>query len=391
MQRSAAASDAEDLIKKLQELIQAVAATEMAMASAGPHGSSTATSKYCIAPEQVLSLAKSVCDQVGQMMSLTKEDFTGTFTLPVYEASAGTGPQHTCNSGSVLTGGFAEELLYIVEELCAILQSVEDNRAHKGTLAAARTAAGRSERRGLRAFAASCYDWAQRLLDKKLHLDLNTGSKYLETRLLDIAVLATLVMSCMDVLRLRAPLPPLDPAGLAHQQPGPSSAGPSTAAAAVQNAAGEGCMRACSTFAAAATCPAALAGGLASGALDVAASPAAAAASSASSTQQHAAPCAAVPSTSSPAHATPAGSSGSSFFAESAKGDYQRGLAGDYRDPAGAIQQDNFVGKVKAATHALPNNTVTVADQSKDVRGLTQTYRDPAGAIQQDNATCGFQ
>mgnify|MGYP001807749497 CR=1 FL=1 len=68
-----------------------------------------------------------------------------------------------------------------------------------------------------------------------------------------------------------------------------------------------------------------------------------------------------------------------------------RGLAGDYRDPAGAIQQDNFVDKVKDVTSALPNNPLaSVADQNKDVRGLAGKYRDPAGAVQQDKATGGW-
>jgi hypothetical protein len=86
--------------------------------------------------------------------------------------------------------------------------------------------------------------------------------------------------------------------------------------------------------------------------------------------------------------------SGYSAAAESAKGDQGadvRGLAGDYRDPAGAIQQDNFVDKVKDATSALPNNPLaSVADQNKDVRGLAGKYRDPAGAVQQDKATGGW-
>mgnify|MGYP001809992502 CR=1 FL=1 len=90
--------------------------------------------------------------------------------------------------------------------------------------------------------------------------------------------------------------------------------------------------------------------------------------------------------------AFPAGTSGSGFSAaaESAKADQGadvRGLAGDYRDPAGAIQQDNFVDKVKDVTSALPNSLSTLADQNADVRGLAQNYRDPAGAIQQDQAT----
>ena len=39
---------------------------------------------------------------------------------------------------------------------------------------------------------------------------------------------------------------------------------------------------------------------------------------------------------------------------------------------------------------ALPNNIATVADQNADVRGLAGKYRDPAGAIQQDKAAGGF-
>ncbi len=68
-----------------------------------------------------------------------------------------------------------------------------------------------------------------------------------------------------------------------------------------------------------------------------------------------------------------------------------RGLAGKYRDPAGAIQQDNFVDKVKDVTSAVPNTTATLADQNADVRGLAGKYRDPAGAIQQDKATGGLK
>ncbi len=67
-----------------------------------------------------------------------------------------------------------------------------------------------------------------------------------------------------------------------------------------------------------------------------------------------------------------------------------RGLAGTYRDPAGAVQQDNFVDKVKDVTSAVPNATATLADQNADVRGLAGKYRDPAGAIQQDKAAGGF-
>ena len=39
---------------------------------------------------------------------------------------------------------------------------------------------------------------------------------------------------------------------------------------------------------------------------------------------------------------------------------------------------------------ALPKSLATVADQNADVRGLAQNYRDPAGAIQQDKATGGL-
>jgi len=35
---------------------------------------------------------------------------------------------------------------------------------------------------------------------------------------------------------------------------------------------------------------------------------------------------------------------------------------------------------------AVPNSTATLADQNADVRGLSANYRDPAGAIQQDKA-----
>jgi len=34
----------------------------------------------------------------------------------------------------------------------------------------------------------------------------------------------------------------------------------------------------------------------------------------------------------------------------------------------------------------VPNSTATLADQNADVRGLSANYRDPAGAIQQDKA-----
>ena len=62
-----------------------------------------------------------------------------------------------------------------------------------------------------------------------------------------------------------------------------------------------------------------------------------------------------------------------------------RGLAGTYRDPAGAIQQDNFVDKVKEATSALPNNSLaTLADLNADVRNEADNYRDPAIAVPQD-------
>ena len=86
---------------------------------------------------------------------------------------------------------------------------------------------------------------------------------------------------------------------------------------------------------------------------------------------------------------SPAGLSGSGFSvaAESAKGDQGadvRGLAGDYRDPAGAIQQDSFVDKIKDATSALPNSLATLADLNADVRNEASDYRDPAIAVPQD-------
>jgi hypothetical protein len=91
---------------------------------------------------------------------------------------------------------------------------------------------------------------------------------------------------------------------------------------------------------------------------------------------------------------------GFSAAAESAKGAQRadvRGPAGDYRDPAGAIQQHNFEATVKDATRALPNNTTT-ADQSAAVRSLAgdsmvygnPLFRNPAGVIQQDKATGGL-
>lgn len=61
-----------------------------------------------------------------------------------------------------------------------------------------------------------------------------------------------------------------------------------------------------------------------------------------------------------------------------------RGLAGEYRDPAGAIQQDSFVDKVKDATSALPNSLATLADLNADVRYEASDYRDPAIATPQD-------
>jgi hypothetical protein len=68
-----------------------------------------------------------------------------------------------------------------------------------------------------------------------------------------------------------------------------------------------------------------------------------------------------------------------------------RGLAGDHRDPAGAIQQDNCVNKVRDVTSALPYSTATAGDQNKDACGSTQNRRGPAGAIQQDKAAGGFE
>jgi phage-related minor tail protein len=41
---------------------------------------------------------------------------------------------------------------------------------------------------------------------------------------------------------------------------------------------------------------------------------------------------------------------------------------------------------VSSGFSAVPNSTATVADQNADVRGLAENYRDPAGAIQQDKA-----
>jgi hypothetical protein len=49
--------------------------------------------------------------------------------------------------------------------------------------------------------------------------------------------------------------------------------------------------------------------------------------------------------------------------------------------------KDKVKSVIKDATSALPNSIATVADQNADVRGLAQNYRDPAGAIQQDKAT----
>jgi hypothetical protein len=44
---------------------------------------------------------------------------------------------------------------------------------------------------------------------------------------------------------------------------------------------------------------------------------------------------------------------------------------------------------LRSGFSALPNSTATVADQNADVRGLAENYRDPAGAIQQDKAAGG--
>jgi len=41
---------------------------------------------------------------------------------------------------------------------------------------------------------------------------------------------------------------------------------------------------------------------------------------------------------------------------------------------------------VLRGSSAAPNSTATLADQNADVRGLSANYRDPAGAIQQDKA-----
>lgn len=100
---------------------------------------------------------------------------------------------------------------------------------------------------------------------------------------------------------------------------------------------------------------------------------------------------------------SPAGSSGKCFSAaaESAKGAQRadvRGLAGNYREPAGAIKQNRFMATVKGATRALPKHAATVAGQSADVRRLpgdyivhgNPEYRKPAGIIQQYRATGRF-
>jgi glycine cleavage system H lipoate-binding protein len=90
-----------------------------------------------------------------------------------------------------------------------------------------------------------------------------------------------------------------------------------------------------------------------------------------------------------------------------------RGVSKNYRDPAGAVQQDKFADKVKSgpslgssdlgdsiksglkdaqkkatkAVSALPTPAVgDLADLNADVRGDAADYRDPAGAIQQDTA-----
>jgi hypothetical protein len=70
-------------------------------------------------------------------------------------------------------------------------------------------------------------------------------------------------------------------------------------------------------------------------------------------------------------------SSSSSEFGSSAKD-----AASDAADKVKSAIQD--------AISAVPNSLAMVADQNADVRGLAQNYRDPAGAIQQDKATGGW-
>ena len=57
-----------------------------------------------------------------------------------------------------------------------------------------------------------------------------------------------------------------------------------------------------------------------------------------------------------------------------------KGAASDLKAKAKSVLKGNS---------ALPNSIATVADLNADVRGLSENYRDPAGAIQQDKAAGG--
>jgi hypothetical protein len=73
-------------------------------------------------------------------------------------------------------------------------------------------------------------------------------------------------------------------------------------------------------------------------------------------------------------------SSSTSDLGESAR-DAAKGAATDLKAKAKSVIKGNS---------ALPNSTATVADLNADVRGLAENYRDPAGAIQQDKAAGGW-
>ena len=59
-----------------------------------------------------------------------------------------------------------------------------------------------------------------------------------------------------------------------------------------------------------------------------------------------------------------------------------KGAASDLKAKAKSVLKGNS---------ALPNSIATVADLNADVRGLSENYRDPAGAIQQDKAAGGVK
>jgi hypothetical protein len=85
---------------------------------------------------------------------------------------------------------------------------------------------------------------------------------------------------------------------------------------------------------------------------------------------------------------TPAGASLSSPDLSSATEDAKDAADSVASDVKGAAA--DLKAKAKGALNglsALPNNLATLADQNADVRGLAGKYRDPAGAIQQDKAT----